>query len=1044
MVTSQDMEGALCARMHSLLQILDPGLVDADRIRMLRLAGDRACVAADAAPIVDDESIGDFIAGIHVLNLTAGTVPGHDSPRVDLDFFRPQVGVAARTSAPPCEGPVGAALPRQIGREQGACRLNRIFLGTEHDALECAAAKMLESAPPSAGGGPFDLRELIVLIPGRQAGRRLRRVLVQQADALGRGLLPPRISTPGHLESLVCAPDQPFATVLEERIAWIRALRSCPPDLLATIGLESAALGASALLALARLLSRLCSDLRREGVTLGQAAETTARNDPNAALRLRTVERIEAIRSARLRELGLTDTGEFCSNPAKQDQRIILLGILEIPARMRQWLQQNCQAQAWIDADEARQHRYDDFGCPIPDQWESLDGPAPAEMIVADDPRSLTAALLQQIHQHSSDSAEAQITIGLLDQKLSPWLLEGFRRSGIPLHVAAGTPHAESSCGRLLADLHSAVESLSRRSVAALARHPAIHIRLPGLTLKGGGELEPIESIDRWSSKRQPVQASDPLAPPAVEFIRKAIEPLRTDAGNCSDRVQQLLQCFLDLVGSGDTGQPSLPASGLDGLISAVEKLSRIGDRDEDPLSGSDAIALIIDLLEESAIPDRHQNSCIGLLGWLELSFDSADVLLLTGATEGQLSPAPSGDPLLPHGVRQELGLPGTREEGARDSHLLHALLDGRRKTIVALCARSGEGDPLLPSRLLLQGTDGLDRLAHFLDRKKRYRYHLGEPEQVANSPDSLGAPRSVLLPPPETIAVTSFSDYIEDPVLFQMNRVLKLRDCHDRDRQLNPADFGSLIHKVLEYYGKDVDLRALTDEDQIREALHQLLDRYRSRKIADPARAAVMVQLEQARARLDAWASLQAHQRAQGWRLVAAEIDLDSTRCRIEVPEGEMGLSGRIDRIDYNEQTQRWRLLDYKTGDSGKTPEQDHRKGPKNSKSWVKLQLPLYLQFAHQLEIDGLTRQSEMETGFCLLPASPEETRIEIATWSPEDLEVARELSEATVSEILSGTEQPLSVLKTPWQRAFAGTTVESASRLDGIADKDDEEGSR
>lgn len=921
--------------------------------------------------------------------------------------------------------------------------LNRIFLGTASDALECAAAKILESAQPSASGCPFDLRELIVVVPGRQAGRRLRRVLVQHADALGRGLLPPRITTPGHLEPLLCAPDQPFATALEDRIAWIQALRSCPPDLLATIGLESAALGASALLALARLLSRLCSDLRREGITLGQAAETTARNDPNAALRLRSVERIEAIRSARLRELGLTDTGEFRSNPARQEQRIVLIGILEIPARMRQWLQQNCQAQAWIDADEALQHRYDEFGCPIPDEWESIEGPAPAELVVTDDPRSLAAALLQQIHQHSSDSAENEITIGLLDQELSPWLLEGFRRSGIPLHIASGTPHAESSCGRLLADLHCAVESFSRRSVAALARHPAIHIRLPGLTLRNGTELAPIESIDRWSSKRQPILASDPLAPPAVEFIRNAIEPLRADTGSCSDRVQQLLQCFFDLVGSGDAAQPALPASGLDGLISAVERFSRIGDRDQDPISGSDAIALIIDLLEESPIPDRQQNSSIGLLGWLELSFDSSDVLLLTGATEGQLSPAPSGDPLLPHGVRQELGLPGPREVGARDNHLLHSLLDGRRKTVVALCARSGEGDPLLPSRLLLQGPDGLDRLSNFLDRKKRHRYHLREPEQVTNSPDSLGPPRSVLLPPPDTIAVTSFSDYIEDPVLFQMNRVLRLQDCHDRDRQLNHADFGSLIHKVLEYYGKDVDLRDLTDEDQIRDALHQLLDRYRTQRIADPARAAVLVQLEQARARLDAWASVQAIQRAQGWRLVDAEVKLDPKKCRIVVPGGEMGLSGRIDRIDYNEQTQCWRLLDYKTGDSGKTPDQDHRRGPKNMKSWVRLQLPLYLQFAPQLKIDGLTRDSEMESGFCLLPATPAETRIEIARWSPDDLDLARELSEAIVSELFKGTEQPLSVLKSPWQRAFAGTTVESASRLDGISDKDEEEGS-
>ncbi|MDE0960006.1 MAG: PD-(D/E)XK nuclease family protein [Planctomycetota bacterium] len=924
--------------------------------------------------------------------------------------------------------------------------MNHCFLGTDSDVLKSSAKKLLAidagGLPEDSGGRPFDLRECLVLVPGRQAGRRLRRLLVEQAAIGHRGLLPPRITTPGHLEETLCAPQNPFVSGIEDRIAWIDSLRSCSKDLLAPLGIDPDSTGVQALLPLARLFSRLSSDLRREGLTLAVAAEKASHHDPDAALRLRAVERIEALRSAQIRALGLTDSGTFSIAPELSQPRVILIGILELPAQMRLWLDQYCQAEAWIDADESRAHLYDEYGIPIPEAWENLPFSGPIEWVVADDPRSLTAALLQQIDQHAASSRCDDVTIGLVDQELSPWLLDGFRRAQIPLHIAAGTPHSSTSCGRLLADLRLAVETFSSHSMAALARHPAIHPRLPRQTDRHGRELDPLESIDRWSTARQPVMATDPLAPAAVEFIRQAIEPLRKTQETHIDWVQPLLDAITALVGANNQQQPLLPRSGLDGLISAVQKLSQIENHQAQPLSILDAISLLIDLLEDSPVSDQQGSSAIGLLGWLELPFDPARLLLLTGPTEGQLSPAPSGDPLLPHGVREQLGMAGPAQRHARDAHILHSLLDDRRKTVVATCARNGDGNPLLPSRLFLQGPAGLERLAHFLDRQRRQRFHLPESNPPASSPVSLGAPKGVILPPPESIAITALADYLEDPVLFQMNRVLRLRDCHDRDRQLNPLAFGNLIHKVLEQFGQDLKLRELTDEGQIRDALHQLLDRYRRERIADPARAAVLVQLEQAKVRLDAWATVQASQRAQGWRLVAAEVDLDPQRCRIAVAEGEMGLSGRIDRIDYHEQDQRWRLLDYKTGESGIPPEKDHRRGrSKDQKTWVRLQLPLYRHFAGQLEIDGRQVDSAAEIGFFLLPASPGKTRIEIARWDEDELADAYQCCCKAVSGILTGCEDPLTVLKTPWQRALAGVVVESAARLDGIHSSDEEE---
>ena len=928
--------------------------------------------------------------------------------------------------------------------------MDRVFLGIDEDALKSAVGRILGSREEHSeflhqvtATGPFDLRSLVVVVPGRRVARRLRRLLVEQASQQQRGLLPPRITTTAHLEQIVAPPTLAMATPLEERIAWLQALRTSSTDTLNLLGLEPEMLKAPALLPVAKLLSRLCSDLRRDGHTLGTAAELAAVHDPQAALRLRAVESIEARRSAELQRLGLADSGTFSAPPITEDLRVILIGMLELPARMRQWLDQHCQAQAWIDADEGAADLYDEYGCPIPEQWEGRQCPQFDDPIFSDDPRSLTAALIDQIHQRSSIKSVDQVTIGLVDERLSPWLVEGFRRSQIPLHIAAGTAHRETSCGRLLTDLCAAVETLSSHKVAALARHPSVHRGLPREQNSRGRMLDPIESIDRWSKRRQPVLATDSGAPTAIQHICKAIKPLTTESADGTTRIEQFLQCLRVLVGVDDLGQPALPEPGRENLIQGVEQLSLISSRDEDPLSGLDVVSLLVDLLQETAVSDRQENSGIDVLGWLELPFDEAGLLLLTGPTEGQLSPPVDPDPLLPHGVREQLGLSGPRQKNARDTHLLHTLLDGRRETIIAICARDGEGNPLLPSRLLLQGSEGIDRLARFLDKSKRENFHLSEHNLENASPESLGPPRGVVLPPPTSVAITALSDWLEDPVLFQMNHILGCRDCHDRDRQLDRLDFGNMLHWVLQKFGEDPDLRDLIDEEQIDKALQQLLDRYRRQKIADPARSAVLVQLEQARVRLGAWARVQAQQRVLGWQLVDAEIDLKPDLCRIEVPGGEIGLSGRIDRIDYHAEEDRWRLLDYKTGDNAQPPEQDHRKGrKKDDRTWVKLQLPLYRLFAPQLKIDGVQVSADAEVGFFLLPASPEDTRIEIAHWDENVFESARVRAEEAVTGILAGTEELLTVVKprSSWERALAGVVVESAARLDGITDGEEE----
>lgn len=57
MVTPHHREVTIRVRELSLLDVLYPRLVDADRVVVFRFAGDRARVTPNAFPVVDDEAV---------------------------------------------------------------------------------------------------------------------------------------------------------------------------------------------------------------------------------------------------------------------------------------------------------------------------------------------------------------------------------------------------------------------------------------------------------------------------------------------------------------------------------------------------------------------------------------------------------------------------------------------------------------------------------------------------------------------------------------------------------------------------------------------------------------------------------------------------------------------------------------------------------------------------------------------------------------------------------------------------------------------------
>jgi ATP-dependent helicase/nuclease subunit B len=302
----------------------------------------------------------------------------------------------------------------------------------------------------------------------------------------------------------------------------------------------------------------------------------------------------------------------------------------------------------------------------------------------------------------------------------------------------------------------------------------------------------------------------------------------------------------------------------------------------------------------------------------------------------------------------------------------------------------SAAGDPLRPSRLLLQCADA--------DLPARVAFLFSPAEAARPTPAWMRAwklkPRTDAKI--ETLSVTSFRDYLKCPFRFYLKRGLKMEAVDPHKAELDAMDFGTLCHAALEAMGQpDSPVRDCTDANVLRGFLLEELDRTARAIFGDYPALPLVVQLESARQRLSKAADVQAQLRAEGWVIERTEWALD-------IVIGGMRVRGKIDRIDRNELTGEVRVIDYKTSDKPVNPADAHARGPKRAEDldtlpefarfmsggedaiWVDLQLPLYL------EAVAADYGHAVACGYFNLPKAAGETGVAIWTGYDADVQAA------------------------------------------------------
>ncbi len=880
------------------------------------------------------------------------------------------------------------------------------------------------------GDRSLDLSAVMIVVPTRQAGRRLREALAERAAGRGQAVLAPRVLTP---EALVAVePGGNAASRLESLLAWTEVLLALDPgEFRAVLPVDPPARNFAWAWRLAQEFARLQSSLAEAGLRLVDVPAQAGPDFPEMD-RWSQIAELEKRHVAALAARGLRDgqAVKIDRNPPLPAgiNRIILLGTPDpMPLALRALSRhaQTVTVDVVVFAPAGEATAFDAWGRPLADAWagRELNLPDFARRVhLCADPGSQADQVVAVAGGYPS--VEGMLGVGIADGEVMDLLETRLRHAGVPGFNPEGRPRQWDSLYQLLYALAVFAREDTFAAVASLARCPDI---LAWLETKSAGDF----SAARFLARLDELHALH--LPPDLTAARRhwpdspelaAIGALRTTLAtgkfpaNAAAALREIFaERRLDL---------SLPAeTRTAGAMEAWTEVMREAQAVAaifPQVTSAEWWDVALRIYGESTVSDARPPGALELLGWLELLWEDAPHLVIAGMNEGQVPEAVAGDPFLPESLRVRLGLKTNAARLARDAYLLQALAASHAsagRLDLLLGKSSAAGDPLRPSRLLLHCPD------EALPARVEFLFRAVEAGRVSPPWRRAWRLRPAPAAPPARLAVTALRAWLECPLRFYLAKVRRLAVVDPAKIELDALDFGTLCHAALEAMGKERGLRDCTDARVLQEFLTDRLKAEASRRYGSALTLPLLMQIESARQRLSAAAAVQAQSRAGGWVI-------ESVERKFSLGIGGLAVTGQIDRIDRHEITGAIRVLDYKTSDQPARPEAAHLRRARRDEPvlefarwpadgsaslvWRDLQLPLYLR-ALAADYPG-----ELSCGYFNLPKAVSGTAIvQWGEYTPATAASAWHCAVGVAAAICAGEFWPPNEQVDPRQDDFA-----------------------
>ena len=908
--------------------------------------------------------------------------------------------------------------------------IERHFLGWDAPVT----TKVREFLLPSQLSGPVDLEQQLIVVPTRQAGRRLRESLALHCAEQNTALLSPRVVTPAFfLRSK--HETAGVANQIEVTAVWADVLMRA--DLSQYSEFFPARIAEQSFtwaMHTAGLLQGLRDTLLDGGHRIADILDSFG-NILEEQERWEDMAKLEAAYLARLEELGLEDSCEITIRQAENSElpeeieRIVVAAVPDptpLMLRVLEHLASQVPIDILVHAPESLADYFDQWGRPITDKWNESQITIPdasRNLLLSVSPLGQSRKVIEVIAQESNRFGPVDIAIGVPNSEVTPFLMADLADKDLIAFDPAGKSMAEHPLYHLLESFHALVTEKTYASFSAFLRHVDVLA-----FLQQEHNLSPrwlLEELDEFQNQHLPLGVEDIAArflPRGVErqdshrgfgnmqkaaaFIQQQLESFQHQ--DMDTAIRSLLQTLYRVrtVNPNDAeDEEFIAASGLvDTALRelASDVISRLGIEKEN------ALAMLLQRLATQRYYVERKGAVVDLEGWLELPWNSARLLIVTGMNDVFVPEGHLSDVFLPDTLRKQLNLRCDADRLARDAYLMQGLIESRHEEgrVCFLASKTGAArDPLKPSRLLFRCSD-----AELAERARRL---FGDPDDEqhghpptisfrleASPPADISADRLT----PARLTVTTLRDYLICPFRFYLKHILGMEELDDEKVEMDALDFGSLVHEILGSMAQNDEMRRCENHFKLGEFLCSEAENLATERFGRLLPLQIRIQLDAAKQRLRAAARVQADLVKEGWQILDSEVRMEAELCG-------MPIGGRIDRIDRHIETGQIRILDYKTSDNPQKPDEAHFGSVVDEvadymrvnvdgreKRWVDLQLPLYriLLPKEQSYIGSI------QLGYFNLPRATDDTGV--AIWDDLDddlLESARTCAESMVADI-------------------------------------------
>lgn len=891
--------------------------------------------------------------------------------------------------------------------------ITRHFLGWDAPVTDKVARFLL----PAGMARPPDMSSDLIIVPTRQAGRRLREAMALSCARHETALLSARVETPAFFLH-AAVEELPTATPTRVAAAWAAVLMRIEPEHFK--GLFPASLPERDFgwaLRTGSMLQGLRESLADGGLLIADVLQKFS-----AALeeydRWRDMLALEELYLHELADRKVEDPcrakirAAHRAEPPQGVTRIVVAAVPDPSTLMIsaiEGLARTVDVAVLIHAPESLADHFDEFGRPDGEQWKTAAIDivrAKASILLAASPAAQSESVMNLVAGHAPDWGPADLAVGVPDASVIPSLTAAFEGIGLGAFDPSGRSPAQHPLFRIIENFRGLVANGDYESIAATLRHPdmlAFFVDRHGLS-----PAELMRELDEFQNEHLPfsfdtfdafLRANESSA------LAKGIELLkqfraRLDGEALCPALRDVLQTIYGKrsIRHGDPADDEFVA--VAGLVDdAVHEMQEALD-DDTGLSAGQALDLMLGRLTGQLYYMEREDALVDLEGWLELPWNDAPLLVVTGMNDGIVPDSRMSDLFLPDSLRVSLGLRNDDSRFARDIYLMSSLVESRREhgqTYFVVGKTTQSGEPLKPSRVLFRCSDE--------ELRERAQLLFAEVKQARGAcPSTTSFQLRPFLPADvvERLSVTAFRSYLACPFRFYLQHVLRMEELDDGKTELDAMDFGSMVHRALEGMTGNPDIGTSADEKAVSGFLHSRAEAWVRERFGKRPPLQILIQLDAAKQRLDKAAQVHVGLVRDGWETIATEsyrkVEMDG-----------MTVSGIIDRVDRHEKSGRLRIIDYKTSDTGIAPGKSHLgradedtpdfaavtvDGKKMK--WRDLQLPLY----RLLLAAGMDLPRDVEFGYFNLPRAIGETGLSLWDGFSEELQAS---AEACASDVIS-----------------------------------------